>query len=110
MTYQVVRCIEILSRLTAKATLCLYSREWGKVLFRVLILSGPVFYLPTLWEVWTAENIDAFRTVTWPFLLLGQASSFIILSHDQESDWGLRLCVVAWIIITLLVILAIFCR
>lgn len=111
MVYKVVPlAVNSISRFVVARTSVFVSKKRGLVILRSLILLGPIFYLPTLWEVWTATNIDAFRTVTWPFLLSGQVSSFVLLSHEPESDWGVKLCILAWIIMTILVMMAVFCR
>jgi hypothetical protein len=54
-------------------------------LFLSLSLIGPVSFLPTVWGAWTAPNIDALRTLTWPMMLVVNTSVFISICH--KGDW-----------------------
>ena len=85
MVYKVVPlAVNSISRFVVARTSVFVSKKRGLVILRSLILLGPIFYLPTLWEVWTATNIDAFRTVTWPFLLSGQVSLLFCLVMSRK--------------------------
>ena len=76
---------------------------------RIIILMGPIFFLPTLYEVWTAENIEVFRTATWPLMLIVHIAFFVSISHHR-SDWCARLCTIIWFLITLLIVIATIVR
>lgn len=77
-------------------------------IFLMLIFIGPLTFVPTLWEVWTAPNIDAFRTLTWPALIVVNIASLLALVHN--GDWRMRLIVFIWTIIFALVFLATLVR
>lgn len=109
MVYRVVPLLtDFLSKKVTQKTCWLTNKKWGEGFLRIIILSCPLFYIPTLWEVCTAENVEAFKTLTWPLLLLGQASSFVLLSNDGKSDWGVRFCTIIWFIITLFMIIVLY--
>lgn len=81
--------------------------KWGK-LFLGLSLVGPFTFLPTVWQAWTAENIDALRTMTWPLMTAINLSVFVAVCHN--GDWRLRLCMVMWVILMALTWLATIVR
>ncbi len=101
-----VNCI---SDFVATKTKCLVSANFGKYCLRIIVLLGPIFFLPTLWMAWTADNIDLLRTATWPLMLFVHVAFFILLSaHD--SDWCARLCTIMWFMITSLIVIATIVR
>ncbi len=77
-------------------------------LFLGISLIGPITFLPTLWEVWTGPNIDAFRTATWPLMVVVNVSVFLSLCH--KGDWQVRLSMIVWIIFMLLTWIATLVR
>ncbi len=110
MVYRIIPTIvNDFSDFVATKTKCLVSTNSGKYCLRIIVLFGPIFFLPTLWIAWTAENIDLLRTSTWPLLLLVHIASFILLAC-HESDWCVRLCTIVWFLITLMIVIAIIVR
>ncbi|MBY0309529.1 hypothetical protein K2Q16_00045 [Patescibacteria group bacterium] len=76
--------------------------------FLALTLLGPLIYSPTVWEVWTAPNIDAFRTNNWPLLALLNVPVFISVCH--HGDGRMRVCTIAWFILMALIWIATLVR
>lgn len=76
---------------------------------RFVVILGPVFFVPTVWKVWTYDNIESFRSVTWPLMLVVHIAGFIILCHNK-SDWCIRFCTIIWFLMTSLIVLAINVR
>ena len=79
----------------------------GKI-FLNLVLLGPVSFLPTLWEAWTAPNIDVLRTLTWPFLFVINLSALYGLL--LQGTWQNRLMLGIWTGIMFVMTLAILVR
>ena len=99
--------INLFSEWTAKMTDPFVKTRFGK-LFLALVLIGPVTFLPTLYQAWTAPDIDALRTSTWPLLIIVNISAFIGVAH--EGDWRLRLTMLAWVIFMIIISLAVVGR
>lgn len=95
--------VNAVARLVAKATRSFVGTKIGKW-FLALSLLGPVMFLPTVYEVWTAPNIDVFKTPTWPLLVVVNIAIFISVCH--EGDWRSRLSVFTWIILIVLICVA----
>ncbi len=68
-------------------------------LFLSIVLLGPLTFLPTLWVVWTAKNIEAFRTPTWPLMFLVNSSGWLGAMHN--GDWRIKIVMTLWTIIIL---------
>src|SRR4051812_13728257 len=66
-----------------------FIESWLGKMFLFLYLAGPVAFLPQVWKAWTAPNIDALRTPTWPLFLLINVAGFIMLCHN--GNWRMRL-------------------
>ena len=98
---------DYLVRVLKAATHTFIHTRRGKA-FLWLALVGPLTFIPTVWQAWTAENIDALRTFTWPMLAVVNCSVLVGLCYN--GDWRLRFSLVAWIILTLLVWLAAIIR
>lgn len=69
--------------------------NFGK-LFLSLVLLGPFTFLPTIYQAWTAENIDALRTWTWPLMTFINLSALLGLVHN--GDWRMRFVMVVWVV------------
>ncbi len=76
--------------------------------FLGLTLIGPLTFIPTVWEVWTAPNIDVFRTSTWPLLMLVNVSVFVAVCHHGE--WRTRLSMMVWVVLMALMSVAVWVR
>jgi len=92
---------------TVKRTETFIQTRVGKV-FMWLMVIGPFSLLPTVWEAWTAENIDALRTSTWPLMMLVDTSFFLHVARTGE--WKIRLTVLLWIVMATLIFLATLVR
>lgn len=79
----------------------------GKMFLSVTLL-GPLMFFPTVWEAWTAPNIDVLRTPTWPMLTLVNTAALILLSH--KGDWIMRLVTMAFVCLMGAMTLAIILR
>ncbi len=101
--------VNSLSDFVATKTKCLVSTNSGIYCLRSIVLLGPIFFLPTLWMAWTADNIDLLRTPTWPLMLFVHIAFFILLSC-YVSDWCARLCTIMWFLITLMIVIATIVR
>lgn len=101
--------INNISNNVANKTSNIVSTKYGNHYLRIIVMLGPAFFVPTIWEVWTANNIETFKTLTWPLMLLVHVASFVILSHNK-SDWCVRLCTILWFLMTVTIVLAIIFR
>lgn len=97
------RLVACITRLTTDFV-CTKLGQW----FLSLALVGPATFLPTVWEAWTAQNIDALRTMTWPSAVVINISVMVSLCYN--GDWRIRLSMVVWIILMSLVWLATIVR
>lgn len=94
---------EVLNRHTAG----FMNTKAGKV-FGWLMVIGPATLLPTVWEAWSADNIDALRTLTWPLMIIVDLSFF--LNVCKNGDWKIRLTVLLWIMMAAVIWLATLVR
>lgn len=101
--------VDSLSGLVVSKTYYLTKTKRGLYTLRIIVALGPLFFIPTVYEVWVAENIDAFRTITWPLMLSVHIAAFIMLSCG-DNDWCIRLCTLLWFVVTLLIVIAIVIR
>lgn len=69
---------------------------------------GPLTFVPTVWNAWTLENIDALRVLTWWQMTVINLIMFFTLCH--VGSWQLRLLTLVWVITMSLVALAVFVR
>jgi len=81
--------------------------KWGQ-LFLSLSMVGPLTFIPTVWQAWTAENIDALRTMTWPSMVAINLSVLVAVCYN--GDWRVRLSLLMWILLAFLVWLATILR
>jgi hypothetical protein len=99
--------VDVFSEWTAKKTTPFIKTNSGK-LFLAIVLVGPITFLPTMYQAWTAPDIDALRTSTWPLMILVNISAFVGVSH--QGDWRLRLTMIIWTLVMVIVWLATFVR
>lgn len=85
-----------------------FVETWLGKCFLSLIVVGPLTFIPTVYGAWTADNIDALRTVTWPMMTIVNISVFLGVCHC--GDWRMRLSVILWTLVSLLVWLATIVR
>ncbi len=88
--------IDRISDVLAEKTACFAKSFLGKIFLNIVLL-GPLTFLPTLWQAWTAEDINALRTSTWPLMIVVNIATLFSLIHN--GDWRMRLVVVVWILI-----------
>lgn len=101
------RRVDALSAWLRELTLPFIQTKPGK-LFLSLVLVGPLTFIPTVYNVWTAENIDAFRSLTWPLMVIVNASATVGLAH--KGDWQMRLAMIFWTIIMAAICIATIVR
>ncbi len=90
--------IDALSNVLAIKTKGFVSTRHGKI-FLALVMLGPITFLPTVYQAWTAENIDSLRTSTWPLMVVVNCSATLGVIHN--GDWRMRLVMVIWIVMML---------
>jgi len=95
MLKQIPVMVDNLSAKVAQRTALFTETKIGK-LFLSIVLLGPLTFLPTMYEAWTAPNIDALRTLTWPLMIVINFSAFLAVIHN--GDWRMRLVMLIWII------------
>ena len=95
------------SERVAKATLPFVQTRLGKA-FLSLTLVGPLTFLPTIQAAWFDSNIDSLRTLTWPLMVIVNASVYVSVSH--KGDWQVRLVMIIWIVMMAAVWLATLVR
>jgi hypothetical protein len=78
----------------AAVTQSFRSSLLGQLFMGVTIL-GPLTFLPTLWQVHMAADVEALKTVTWPLMCLLNISG--ALSMAEKGDWRMRFVVLIWI-------------
>lgn len=103
----IARVVNSASERLAEITLPFTKTKSGK-LFLSLVLVGPITFLPTVYNVWTMENIDAFRSPTWPLMVIINASATIGLAH--KGDWQMRLAMIFWTAVMLSICIATIVR
>lgn len=81
----------------------------GLYILRIIMSAGPFFFLPTVYEAWFAVDIEAFRTFTWPLMLVVHSAAFFLFCH-RGSDWCAVLCTILWFLMTSAIVLAIIVR
>jgi len=84
----------VCDRIAVNTTPFVQSR-FGKA-FLSLVLIGPFTFIPTIYEAWTAPNIDSLRTSTWPLMILINVSATMSLIH--KGSWYMRLVQAMWVI------------
>lgn len=89
------RLVDSLSEHVAGLTKGLVQTRFGRLL-QLLVLAGPIIFVPTIWAAWTEPNIDALRTITWPAMFFINAATLLGLVHN--GDWRTRLAMFVWII------------
>lgn len=77
-------------------------------MFLLLTLFGPLTFIPQIKQAWTAPNIDALRTWTWPAMTITNSSSLLGLVHN--GDWRLRLVMFVWFLCGLAIWSAVLIR
>jgi len=79
----------------------------GRILLSLMFL-GPIAFLPTIWQAWTAADIDSLRTMTWPIMITLNMITYIALSPN--SDPRPRLVLLLWALSGLLIWIATLVR
>jgi hypothetical protein len=99
--------VDFLSAKVQRSTKSFIETRFGQG-FLSLAIVGPLTFIPTVYGAWTADNIDALRTITWPMMTVVNISVFVGVCHC--GDWRMRLSVILWTLISLLVWLATIVR
>ena len=99
--------IDVFSDWVAQKTMS-FVQMWPGKLFLAVILVGPITFIPTMYQAWTAPDIDALRTSTWPLMIVVNISAYLGVAH--KGDWRLRLTMIIWIIVMIVVWAAILVR
>lgn len=95
MLERLPNAVDKISASVAQATKPFVENSAGKI-FLSVVLFGPLTFIPTLYEAWTASNIDALRTLTWPLMIVVNISALLGLVHN--GDWRMRLVMFVWVI------------
>lgn len=95
------------SNKVAKATTPFIQTGLGKV-FLSLVLFGPLTFLPTIYCAWTAPNIDSFRTLTWPLMIVVNTSATLGVIHN--GNWQMRVAMILWTLVMAAIFLATIVR
>ena len=103
----VPNAVDVFSEWTAKVTKQFIVTYIGKI-FLAIVLVGPITFLPTMYQAWTAPDIDALRTSTWPLMILVNISAFVGVAH--QGDWRLRLTMIIWTVVMIIIWLATLIR
>jgi len=103
----VPNAVDVFSEWTAKVTTQFIKTYIGKI-FLAIVLVGPITFLPTMYQAWTAPDIDALRTSTWPLMILVNISAFVGVAH--QGDWRLRLTMIVWTVVMIIIWLATLIR
>ena len=99
--------VNMINGVLADKTKKFVETKLGK-LFLMGVLLGPFTFIPTVYVVWTAPNIDSFRTATWPLMIIVNISGLLGVIHD--GNWQMRIVLVLWIVMMLAVYVAILVR
>ena len=103
----VPNAVDVFSEWTAKVTTQFIKTYIGKI-FLAIVLVGPITFLPTIYQAWTAPDIDALRTSTWPLMILVNISAFVGVA--RQGDWRLRLTMIIWTVVMIIIWLATLIR
>jgi len=90
---KIPQTIDKISEELAIITKPLIETKIGRIIL-LLTLFGPLTFIPQIYQAWTAENIDALRTWTWPAMTLTNSSTLLGLIH--KGDWRIRLVTFVW--------------
>jgi len=94
---------ERLARFVSCKTTEFIKSRLGKIFLNIMLV-GPFTFLPTVWQAWTAPDIEVLRTLTWPMMVIINMSTYVALSHN--GDWRTRTVIILWILVLILVWLA----
>ena len=103
----VPNAVDVFSEWTAKVTTQFIKTYIGKI-FLAIVLVGPITFLATMYQAWTAPDIDALRTSTWPLMILVNISAFVGVAH--QGDWRLRLTMIIWTVVMIIIWLSTLIR
>ena len=103
----VPNAVDVFSEWTAKVT-TQFIKTYIRKIFLAIVLVGPITFLPTMYQAWTAPDIDALRTSTWPLMILVNISAFVGVAH--QGDWRLRLTMIIWTLVMIIIWLATLIR
>jgi len=92
--------VDVFSEWIALKTTSFVQMRLGK-LFLAVILIGPITFIPTMYQAWTAPDIDALRTATWPLMIVVNISAYLGVAH--KGDWRLRLTMIIWVLVMIVV-------
>ncbi len=107
LVLSIPHAVDTVSVRVQKGTERFIETRVGK-LFLSLVLIGPFTFIPTVWEAWTAANIDSMRTITWPLMIVVNLASLLNVVHN--GDWKMRFVLFLWVIAMSLVFIATLIR
>lgn len=99
--------IDEVSMKVAQKTKPFMDSKFGRC-FQLIVLLGPLTFIPTMIKAWTADNIDPLRTATWPLMIIVNISALLLVI--REGDWKMRLVSVIWILVMMVVFIATIVR
>jgi hypothetical protein len=103
----VPKWVDTLSEWVAAKTAAFTKTKVGNVFLAMMVL-GPLTLIPTVWEAWTAENIEALRTATWPAMAVIDFSFYLNVCH--AGDRMVRATVLLYLIMAILIYVATLVR
>lgn len=89
--------MEQLANWVRVVTTPLVETKIGKWILSAIIFVGPLSFLPTVMEAWTNPDIDAFRTLTWPTMVVVNLAFFVSLCH--QGDNKTRSVMIIWVVL-----------
>lgn len=90
------KVVDATSEVVRQKTKNFVETKLGKI-FLALVLIGPITFVPQLWQAWTASDIDALRTLTWPLMIIVNMSATLGVVHN--GDWRMRLVMFIWVVV-----------
>lgn len=92
----------------AHVTQFLHENKYTRFVTATMVLFAPFTLAPTVHEAWTADNIDALRTLTWPLLTIVQVATLIPVCH--KGTWDIQLSTFIGVLLLAAIWLAVLIR
>ena len=105
---KIIRFEEIFAAKVARLTSDFANSRKGEKFFFLVMLIGPLTFLPTVYQALFGENIEALRTATWPLMIVINGVSYVSLAN--KGHWSLRVVILIWVVMMLIITTAIIIR
>ncbi len=99
--------VDAICAAVARRTKPFIETTGGKIFLSLMFL-WPLTFLPMIYLAWTANDIEALRSPTWPLMIIINTSSLLGVIH--HGDWRTRLVMILWVLAMVAISAAIIVR